>query len=202
MVAIRPFRDNRTKLCGKENMDRRIQKTKTAILTAFESLLSEKRYEQITVQDIIDTANIGRSTFYAHFETKDDLLKYTCRELFEHIFDEHPGSEDSHDFSGEAGTLDAMLKHILYHLKDDHNRYMRIFSCESADLFWSYFKSQFELLVGRHKICQQAEAISVPEDYYINYYCSAYIESVKWWFRHGLKISPEELAVFFEKVTG
>ena len=147
-------------------MDRRIQKTRTAILSAFERLLAEKRYEQITVQDIINEANIGRSTFYAHFETKDDLLRYTCRELFEHIFDEHLTSEISHDFSDENGSLDVMLTHILYHLKDDRKRYMRI-----------------------------------PEDYYVNYYCSAYMKSVKWWCQHDLKISPEELASYFESVT-
>ena len=182
-------------------MDRRIQKTRTAILNAFERLLAEKRYEQITVRDIIDEADIGRSTFYAHFETKDDLLKYTCRELFEHIFDEHPASETSHDFSGEAGSPETMLTHILYHLKDDRARYMRIFSCESADIFWRYFRSQLEDLVGRSGIRRRAADLRVPEDYYMNFYCSAYIESVKWWFHHGLKAAPEELASCFERVT-
>ena len=182
-------------------MDRRIQKTRTAILSAFERLLAEKRYEQITVQDIINEANIGRSTFYAHFETKDDLLRYTCRELFEHIFDEHLTSEISHDFSEENGSLDVMLTHILYHLKDDRKRYMRIFSCESKDIFWKYFQSQFEVLVSRYGIRGHAADMKIPEDYYVNYYCSAYIESVKWWFQHDLKITPEELASYFESVT-
>ena len=59
-----------------------------------------------------------------------------------------------------------MLTHILYHLKDDRKRYMRI-----------------------------------PEDYYVNYYCSAYMKSVKWWFQHDLKITPEELASYCESVT-
>lgn len=40
----------------------------------------------------------------------------------------------------------------------------------------------------------------VPEDYYVNYYCSVYIESVKWWFQNGLKTTPEELATYFERV--
>ena len=182
-------------------MDRRIQKTRIAVITAFESLLAEKRYEQITVQDIIDRANIGRSTFYAHFETRDDLLKYTCRELFEHVFSEHPGAEGSHDYSGEAKTTDVMLTHILHHLKDDRRRYMRIFSCESADLFWNYFKSQFLVLMRKSGIEKQAAAKGVPEDYYMNFYCNTYIESVKWWFQNGLKNTPEELEVCFKQVV-
>ena len=82
-------------------------------MSAFEALLTEKRYEQLTVQDIIDRANVGRSTFYAHFETKDDLLKYTCQELFEHIFTEHPLPDDSHDYSESTNTQEVMLTHIL-----------------------------------------------------------------------------------------
>ena len=86
-------------------MDRRQRKTREAIFSAFTELLSKKDFNQITVGEIIERADIGRATFYSHFETKDFLLKEFCEELFCHIFDAE--NDEGHEQSEEE-----VLKHV------------------------------------------------------------------------------------------
>jgi AcrR family transcriptional regulator len=56
------------------NDDRRVQRTRQLLRTALVPLIEENGFEALTVQDIIDRANVGRATFYAHFDKKEDLL--------------------------------------------------------------------------------------------------------------------------------
>jgi AcrR family transcriptional regulator len=53
--------------------DRRVQRTRRLLHKAL-SLILEKKYESITVQELLDRADVGRSTFYMHFQDKDELL--------------------------------------------------------------------------------------------------------------------------------
>lgn len=59
----------------KKAEDRRVQRTRQLLQSALSELILEKGYEKVTVQDVIDRANVGRSTFYAHFEDKEQLLR-------------------------------------------------------------------------------------------------------------------------------
>ena len=131
-------------------MDKRQQKTRKAIFTAFTKLLENKRYSSITVQEIIDEANIGRSTFYAHFETKDELLKALCSEIFQHIFSDDQISEETHDFSGIDNGLKEKLTHILHHLYDSRREIKSIINCESGELFMVHFKENFCVLFEKY----------------------------------------------------
>lgn len=58
----------------KEKLDRRVQRTRALLNHALMSLVQEKGYDAITVEDITERANLGRTTFYLHYENKDDLL--------------------------------------------------------------------------------------------------------------------------------
>ena len=59
---------------GTSDGDRRVRRTRQALTLALIELVLEKRYDAITIQDLLDRADVGRSTFYGHYRGKDDLL--------------------------------------------------------------------------------------------------------------------------------
>ena len=65
-----------------EKLDPRVKRTRNLILSSFESLLAEKGFESISVQDVTDKAEINRATFYAHFTDKYDLLDKSIAQMF------------------------------------------------------------------------------------------------------------------------
>jgi AcrR family transcriptional regulator len=65
----------------KPDPDRRVRRTRRALHDALLAMMIEKGYDAVTVQDIIDRADVGRSTFYSHFTDKADLLQQGCDNL-------------------------------------------------------------------------------------------------------------------------
>jgi AcrR family transcriptional regulator len=74
-------REGNVILQAKRVKDRRVQKTETLLRDALTSLIREKAYDSIVVKEILDRANVGRSTFYTHFRDKDDLLASSIHEM-------------------------------------------------------------------------------------------------------------------------
>ena len=180
-------------------MDRRQRKTRDAIFKAFIELLSCKGYNQITVGDIIDLADVGRATFYAHFETKDFLLKELCKELFEHIFSSEIGDKGDNLFSCNAP--DSVFLHLYQHLRNNDNRILTLLSCKSNELFLRYFKENLTVLVKSHlHLFNKKNEKALPEDYLVNHISSSFVESVKWWIDNGMKESPEIMTKYFFEV--
>ncbi|WP_312104017.1 TetR/AcrR family transcriptional regulator [Pygmaiobacter massiliensis] len=177
-------------------MDRRQRKSREAILNAFNLLLTTKRYSEITVQDIIDKADVGRTTFYAHFETKDALLAEMCEELFEHIVNEHDEAENTHDFSKNDPDTETIITHILYHLKDKDNNIVSILKGESRDVFLPMFKS-FLKQVFAEKLEGKFKEINIPEDFLLHFVSGSFVEMIDWWIQGGMKESPECLEQYF-----
>ena len=183
-------------------MDRRQQKTRTAILNAFENLLAQKNYNKITVREIIDAANVGRTTFYDHFETKDALLGELCANLFEHVFSTRPDLETGHDFSLSQGNMRVIIVHMLYHLKDNGSSISRLLVGESSEIFLLYFKRYLDETILQYTlpkmVCTNSD---VPKDFLKNHISGSFVNMVQWWIRRGMKESPEELASYFFAVS-
>ena len=178
-------------------MDRRQKRTRQAVFQAFTQLLERKSYSNISVQEIIDEANIGRSTFYSHFETKDELLRALCSEIFDHVFAENLTRENTHDFSSGNSDIKEEITHILYHLQDSSSYIRKILSCESGDMFMRYFKEYLEKVFQGELEHIQTD---VPRDYLLNHMVCDFAETVRWWMKHD-EYSPEEISRFFFSTT-
>ncbi len=61
--------------------DRRVSKTRAMLLASFDRLLLAHGYEAVSVRELVKDADVGRSTFYEHFESKHDLLEHSVRRL-------------------------------------------------------------------------------------------------------------------------
>ena len=179
-------------------MDRRQQKTQDAIFAAFTELLAHKTYSKITVNEIIAQANIGRSTFYAHFETKDDLLRKMCGDLFAHVFTGSNCAEPSHNFAHAPKNSEEIITHILYHLRDHKKNILGILSCDSGDLFLRFFKEYIDKLTTVYLLPRRRLSVSsLPEDFLINHISSSFVGTVQWWIKNHLVQTPEQLAHYF-----
>ena len=182
-------------------MDRRQQKTRTAIFSAFTSLLAEKSYSKITVQEIIDAANVGRTTFYAHFETKDDLLKELCEELFGHIIGSAMDCTHTHGLYSDGSAPESVFCHLLQHLQENDRNIISLLSCESSEMFLRFFKDSLNELVRFQFINQNRKAnTDIPEDFLINHISGSFVEMVLWWIKGHRKQTPEDLDRYFRAV--
>lgn len=178
-------------------MDRRQRKTREAIFTAFIALLSEKDFGQITVGEIINQADVGRATFYSHFETKDSLLKELCEELFCHIFDaanHHCGHK--HIFDCDAP--DSVFLHLFQHLQKNDNHILELLSCQNNELFLQYFKINLQkLVVSQLPLFESRKSEKLPDSFWVSHIASTFVETVRWWVDNGMKETPETIAEYF-----
>ena len=108
MSANAPGKQKRGKLpmaAESDRADQRAARTRRALLEAFFTLAMERRYEDIQVNDIIDQAGVGRSTFYEHFSGKNALLVTSLNGPFGTL-------ADATQETGDVGKLTALLMHF------------------------------------------------------------------------------------------
>ncbi len=177
-------------------MDRRQRKTREAIFKAFIFLLSKKNFNAITVGEIIKIADVGRATFYAHFETKDFLLKDLCAELFDHIFCAENESEHLNIFHCDA--CDSAFLHLFNHIKKNDNNIGKLLSSKNNELFLEYFKNGVKgLVINRISDFKNKKPQIIPEDFWINHITATFIETLRWWIDNKMQQPPEVITEYF-----
>jgi AcrR family transcriptional regulator len=97
---------------GDQSTDRRVRRTRALLHQALFDLILEKGYDNTTVQDILDRADVGRSTFYNHYPTKDQLLLSGLDELCDAI---HRAADQPNGHHGLLGPLRPVFDHVEEH---------------------------------------------------------------------------------------
>lgn len=179
-------------------MDRRQRKTREAIFGAFTELLSLKNVNQITVGEIIERADIGRATFYAHFETKDYLLKALCEELFCHVFDAADSHRERHRHIFDCDAPDSVFLHLFQHIQKNDNHILDLLSCQNNELFLRCFKTGLLRLVeSQYQTFGANKADTLPKDFWTNHIAATFVETMRWWIENKMQESPEQITKYF-----
>ncbi len=179
-------------------MDKRITQTTEKIYNAFADALLEKEYGDLTIQDVLDKCGVARSTFYAHYKTKDELLKSICTSIFGHVFSHSVEEEQSHDFS-KSSIFDYkhFITHIFYHLHDEKRLVHAILLSQSKDTFLNYLRNGLQefayACVDNNFVTQK----NLPKELKVNSIIENFVLILLYWDKTDFKNTPESLTDYF-----
>lgn len=179
-------------------LDRRVIKTRQIIYEAFYSLMQEKQYDKITVQEIIDLANVGRSTFYSHFATKDELLESSIENMMEQL-----SLHMSNVVEDDGRDRLIPVVEFFQHVKENSRLIKSLIKGRSADLFATKFQSCLNERIETH-LCSKIEIgkeNGIPVSILINYISSTLIFFLKWWLDNKMKYTPAQMEQYFNELV-
>jgi AcrR family transcriptional regulator len=177
--------------------DRRIQRTRQLLQDALVELILEKGYEAITVQDIIDRANVGRSTFYAHFLDKDDLFMSGFESLREQ-FDQYLNSETP-DLT-DPWTLSLI---IFKHIQNNQHLFKALIGRQGSPMMQAHFNKYLAGLLQRHIKSQLPEKAKqkVPPEILSLYVVNSLMAFLIWWLNNDAFYSAEQINDMYQTLT-
>jgi AcrR family transcriptional regulator len=187
-------------LCSRNATDRRVQKTQSLLRNALASLISEKPYEQIVIKEILHRANVGRSTFYTHFNDKDDLLTSSIHGMVETV--------RSAKLRQSATWYERILWFSLpifeYHYAHRHDGQLTIGDRGRAihhdrlqqvlsEMINGAVRAEFD---GRGKTKK-----AIPSELIIRYIASTFVLVLNWWLDSKNRLPPHEIDKLFQAVV-
>lgn len=177
-----------------EKVDRRVRRTKDLLRRALLALITEKGYERVTVQDIIDRADVGRSTFYAHFRDKEDLLVYGLEELRGPFTSERAPAQN-----GDPSATLAVFEHFA--------RYNAVWKAmagkRGAEAFLRHLHGFLSELIREQLRARAPQGpTQVPLDALVEFAVSTLLGlGMRWWQMGERENSPRDVDRIYRRLT-
>ncbi|WP_256757626.1 TetR/AcrR family transcriptional regulator [Cohnella sp. WQ 127256] len=168
-------------------VDRRIAKTQDALKQAVIGLMTEKKFDDITIQDIADRANVNRGTIYLHYQDKYDLLD----KLIEMHLNE---LDEMGEWACELDWTDALIPYFEYFEKN-YLFFSTMLASKEAPLtfrtrllaaFMEGFKGEIDRDSGKNA--------ELSDDVLLQYAGTAYVGIIEWWIKNGMPYPPRDVA--------
>jgi len=171
-----------------KKLDRRIERTMTALRDALMALIVEKGYDAISIQDITDRANVARATFYLHFKDKDDLMFSGMKLIYDQLADAVNQSQDC--WEALASAQDFL------HVEQYADFYAAMLSPRGSMGFLvrvrSYLQSVIEPMLVT--LIPAGKTPRVPLSLLSAYCAGAQIGLIWWWVENRLPIPAQDIA--------
>lgn len=179
--------------------DRRVERTRELLQKVLIELITERGYDAITIRDIVDRANIGRTTFYLHYSSKDELFM-SCHEAIVSQF--HIGL--LHPLSREellSTEIPQEMTSAYRHLEEGRALLYPIFEGKDSQLILRQIRdrSAREIEANLRTIFAEANSI-IPLDMLANYLAGAQIALMQWWLEKRRSHTPENLTMMLYRL--
>jgi len=176
-------------------VDRRVQRTRELLQNALVTLINERGYDGVTIQDIAERANVGRTTFYLHFNSKDELLM----SLSEVFVDFDFGQVSREELL--APDAPPGLVALYQHFQGARTQFYTIFQGKDGALILRRLRDASAQAIEDSLRAAFAEADSaMPFNLLANYLAGAQIALLIWWAEKHQPYSPEYLAQTFHRL--
>jgi AcrR family transcriptional regulator len=177
--------------------DRRSQRTQRILHDALMALMQEKRYDAITVQDIIDRADVGRSTFYAHYQDKEDLMVSGLMHLMDIL--SHMVAEPS--TTGESRMLPT--KELFEHVQEHQSLFKGMVRGRGLELFYEKGQEYWsqKLIIDIQACLPEGQQSSVPIPVIAQFVSGTFVTMLRWWLDMKMPYSPEEMDEMLYKLV-
>jgi AcrR family transcriptional regulator len=179
--------------------DRRVERSRELLLDALVSLLMERGYERLTIQNLLDRAGVGRATFYAHFQSKEDLLSNSVARLRGFLTVQRDCAAPS--TGGEAGQLRFALP-FFQHLESHRRIYHSTIGRDSEFTVEQHMQRMLRDLVREDiEISHKGKANAATVDLAVRYAVGTLWAIVIWWMESQDPLPALEIDSVFRRTA-